>query len=152
MHPCVSDGDCFVRGAEVELHPYSMDVKVIFPVVVTKIDEILKSKWPFSYKKSKNFMLYDQEFLKLLSFSRMKKFWLKQYLTYNSASEVIVEQGCEVYSGGFLRTPPGKMERKPNAWPSGYRTKGYYLTLVTGKGNKTVTSSKCILKVNEVDS
>ena len=45
MHPCVSEGVCFYRGAEVELHPYSMDVRVIFPVVVTKIDEILKSEF-----------------------------------------------------------------------------------------------------------
>ena len=44
MHPCVSEGVCFSRGAEVELHPYSMDVRVIFPVVATKIEEILQSK------------------------------------------------------------------------------------------------------------
>lgn len=44
MHPCLSEGVCFYRGAEVELHPYSMDVRIIFPVVVTKIDEILKSE------------------------------------------------------------------------------------------------------------
>ena len=58
------------------------------------------------------------------------------------ASEVITEQGCEVYSGGFLRTPPGVTDKKPNAWPAGYKTKGHYLTLVTGKGNNTFSTSK----------
>ena len=45
MHPCIGDNVCFTRGSEVELHPYSVDVRMIFPVVVNKIDEILKSKY-----------------------------------------------------------------------------------------------------------
>ena len=45
MHPCLSDGICFVRGSEVELHPYSMDNRVVFPVVIRKIHEILTSKF-----------------------------------------------------------------------------------------------------------
>ena len=41
---CVSNGPCFRRSSEIELHPYSVDGGMIFPVVCERLSRVLKSK------------------------------------------------------------------------------------------------------------
>lgn len=61
---------------------------------------------------------------------------------------MVNENEYVVYSGGYLRTPPGaKLPSSGSSSSSsskvaGYKVKGHYLTLVTGKGNNTKSSSK----------
>ena len=54
-----------------------------------------------------------------------------------------------VYSGGFLRTPPGMDQtlakddiQTDDNKVAGYRSRGKFLTLITGKGKNTKNSSK----------
>lgn len=41
---CVSNGPCFRRSSEIELHPYSVDGNMIFPIVCERISRVLESK------------------------------------------------------------------------------------------------------------
>ena len=45
MDACMSSGACFRRSSEIELHPYSVDGELIFPVVIMRLDRILSSKY-----------------------------------------------------------------------------------------------------------
>ena len=54
-----------------------------------------------------------------------------------------------VYSGGYLRTPPGMTQvlskeeaQTDDGKVAGYRTRGKYLTLITGKGKNTKNASE----------
>ena len=44
MHPCIQNGECFKRGCEIDLHAYAVDLRMILPVVMTRINTILESK------------------------------------------------------------------------------------------------------------
>ena len=42
--PCHTNGSCFTRGNEMELHPYDVDATLIFPLIFVRLDEILECK------------------------------------------------------------------------------------------------------------
>ena len=44
MDICVSNGPCFRRSSEVELHPYSVEGEMVFPVVCERLGRVLRSK------------------------------------------------------------------------------------------------------------
>ena len=57
-----------------------------------------------------------------------------------------------VYVGGYLRTPPGELKKSDGFKPltdeekeAGYFTKGWWFTLVVGKGLKSRDQSKYLL-------
>ena len=66
------------------------------------------------------------------------------YIIIILASTYITDGEYVVYSGGHLRTPPGEKwsSGQDEKKVAGTRTKGCYLTLITGKGNNTKTTSK----------
>lgn len=45
LDPCHSSASCFTRGNEMELHPYDVDARMIFPLIFVRLDEILASKY-----------------------------------------------------------------------------------------------------------
>ena len=45
LDPCHDTGSCFTRGNEMELHPYDVDARMIFPLIFIRLDEILSSKY-----------------------------------------------------------------------------------------------------------
>ena len=45
MHPCVSIGECFKRGCEIDLHLHTMDLKMILPIVMYRLSLILECKF-----------------------------------------------------------------------------------------------------------
>ena len=69
------------------------------------------------------------------------------------ASEIVHHGDYTIYSGGHLRTPPGMAQKKGgfgsgDGKVAGLRTKGHFLTLITGKGNNTKSSSKLIYQIS----
>ena len=44
MHPCVSNGECFKRGCEIDLHSYATDIRLILPIVAVRLENILSCK------------------------------------------------------------------------------------------------------------
>lgn len=42
---CVSNGPCFRRSSEIELHPYNVDGTMIFPIVCERLSRVLRSKF-----------------------------------------------------------------------------------------------------------
>ena len=42
---CMSNGPCFRRSSEIELHPYSVEGEMIFPIVCERLDRVLRSEY-----------------------------------------------------------------------------------------------------------
>ena len=45
MDICVSNGPCFRRSSEIELHPYSVEGEFVFPLVCERLGRILRSEY-----------------------------------------------------------------------------------------------------------